>query len=333
MRREDLSGKESPMIMIFVSIASILYFTGAAFIIIREDLPTLLLLTVLVGLVVAFIGLYICRCCGHWLTSYVLYFLSQAASSLIYSYTLGLEANSGMAFLIILYPSHIRSLNTPWRFFVFGVFIVSFYSTGFAPLTMGFETTMSTYNLVWSIISIVLKIHFSVAIEKRIMVRTTQELTVLSYTDALTSLMNRRYAENFFKAIPKYTVLSSMALVDIDDFKKVNDLYGHRCGDNVLKGLGEFMSQSFRESDLVSRWGGEEFLLVIIAPLAVSCEILERFRLGVKAQQFECGGDYFSITVTIGVSEIRGGNIKEALISCDKKLYQGKGQGKDQVVS
>ena len=100
------------------------------------------------------------------------------------------------------------------------------------------------------------------------------ELERIAYIDSLTGLPNRRYAEITLHArmdeLQRYGWLFGVIFIDIDNFKSVNDRYGHQCGDEVLKTVAKTLQNSVRSFDVISRWGGEEYLAVIAPQLAVS---------------------------------------------------------------
>jgi len=156
-----------------------------------------------------------------------------------------------------------------------------------------------------------------------------------SYTDPLTKLSNRRYAEVFFNEInSKYIERPiTFALLDVDNFKKINDTKGHEAGDSALVAVSDVLRLNTRNNDLVCRWGGEEFLLVL-----PGCEqehaqrILEKIRKDVEGLSIQTETEEIKITVTGGGVLLVGKEIKAALLACDKNLYKGKRNGKNQIV-
>jgi diguanylate cyclase (GGDEF)-like protein len=129
----------------------------------------------------------------------------------------------------------------------------------------------------------------------------------------------------------------SVALIDVDRFKRVNDSYGHLVGDQVLMALGGLLNARFRLEDLRGRWGGEEFVLVFPGEtppttLAVLLRVLEEFRA--RAFQSERGERFF-VTFSAGISSFPGdGDTVDALIrAADGRLYEAKGAGRATVVA
>ena len=155
-------------------------------------------------------------------------------------------------------------------------------------------------------------------------------------TDRLTGLYNRRKAEECLEIIRKSTEYSmvSLAMGDIDFFKKVNDTYGHDAGDEVLKYVAKTMKDNCPEGSIISRWGGEEFLIVF--PNFNGDEafvFLDRLRHGIKKGEVSVGNQVIKITMTFGLAEYGfNTDINTAIKEADEKLYKGKENGRNQVV-
>lgn len=155
-------------------------------------------------------------------------------------------------------------------------------------------------------------------------------------TDQLTGLFNRRKAEECLSTIEnsKDFPSGSIAMGDIDFFKKVNDTYGHDAGDEVLKFVADTMVSNCPEGSIVSRWGGEEFL--IIFPNVNGDDaftILEKLRHKIKKDEIRVKDDIIKITMTFGLTEYGfKSDIETAIKEADNKLYYGKENGRNQVV-
>ncbi|KAF2960845.1 diguanylate cyclase [Thermotoga sp. 38H-to] len=163
-----------------------------------------------------------------------------------------------------------------------------------------------------------------------------EKLEKLSVTDELTGLFNRRKMdeelEKEFHLWKRHRRPFSLLMIDIDDFKKVNDTYGHLVGDDVLKRVARLLVSSLRASDVVARWGGEEFL--ILCPettLNEAMSLAERIRTKIEGETFENG---LNVTVSIGVCEMKDHEtIDDLLKEADDNLYLAKQRGKNRVVS
>lgn len=160
----------------------------------------------------------------------------------------------------------------------------------------------------------------------------------MSVTDSLTGLYNRRHFEDnlereFLRAT-RYKSELSFAIIDVDYFKKVNDTYGHSCGDYVLKEVAYLILQTFRKTDMVFRYGGEEFAVIITeTPLEKAVIPLERLRKAISEHQFKYNGLNISITVSIGVSEVTKNteSVHQLFENADKALYKAKENGRNQI--
>ena len=168
--------------------------------------------------------------------------------------------------------------------------------------------------------------------------KTVLKLEDLSVKDSLTALYNRRYMTARFDELAKRykrnSKVFSVILCDIDNFKSFNDQYGHECGDKVLIHIADQLSGYCRESDVLARWGGEEFLFLLPD---TSCEgaraLAERVRAGLENTTSKC--DFFSlnVTMTFGVAEYcEVESMQETIRKADVALLQGKNNGRNQVV-
>ncbi len=154
-----------------------------------------------------------------------------------------------------------------------------------------------------------------------------------AYTDYLTGLWNRRYVEDVFQnSIDKDS--DYVVLADIDFFKKVNDTYGHDVGDDVIKRLAQIYVRFFRDTDLICRWGGEEYLFIIKGiEEEVILKKLNDLRMDVSKCTFKYEDFSFNITVSFGLKSIEDRHNVDADIKCaDLALYKAKNNGRNQVV-
>lgn len=161
-----------------------------------------------------------------------------------------------------------------------------------------------------------------------------KELENQVYRDPLTGLHNRRYAEICFKELlaSSPTTDYCVALADLDNFKDVNDCYGHAAGDAVLQQTAALLQRNLRKTDRVIRWGGEEFLLIINAKPADTYRLLEKMRCLVQDMVVSYGGQSIRISVTMGLISLDPKNVAASIEASDKKMYAGKLKGKNVVV-
>lgn len=152
--------------------------------------------------------------------------------------------------------------------------------------------------------------------------------------DPLTGLYNRRSMQDFFNAVIKSEEDFCLIMCDIDNFKKVNDTYGHDFGDVVLKEISQIIREQVNGNGHVCRWGGEEILIMSKVPLDHTCKIAENIRSHVEGHLFVWHETAIRCSLTLGVAAHRIGNIVEDTIThADKRLYYGKKNGKNRVVS
>ncbi|HEY9746014.1 MAG TPA: diguanylate cyclase [Oculatellaceae cyanobacterium] len=165
------------------------------------------------------------------------------------------------------------------------------------------------------------------------------KLQSLAATDGLTGLINRRQFNNQLDAeiarAKRYRKPLSLALFDIDNFKKINDFYGHQTGDRILRELGALLTGNVRESDIPARYGGEEFALILPETSQMDAyELLERIRTVIEHTVFCLPDNPMTVTVSVGVAQLNPDNPKsyELIERADAALYEAKRQGKNRVI-
>ncbi len=162
-----------------------------------------------------------------------------------------------------------------------------------------------------------------------------QELMLLSTTDQLTGLFNRRKMdselESEFTRSHRYNQPFSIIMFDIDLFKTINDNFGHQAGDKVLIDIAGILHKTLRSTDIISRWGGDEFMILCPQTRLAGAKIMaENIRAAIADHQFEIA---HKTTISVGVSECSGqDSVAFILKDVDKKLYEAKRQGRNTVV-
>lgn len=177
-----------------------------------------------------------------------------------------------------------------------------------------------------------------VDLQKRLL-DSNRRLELLSVTDGLTKLHNHRYFQDElarkYDESERYERPLSMAMIDIDFFKKVNDTYGHAVGDDVLKAVARLYETSVRSTDLVARYGGEEFAVMMPeTDLDDALITAEKIRSLLEESRIDTQAGSLAITVSIGVASVprsRVHSAKELIIAADKALYRAKRAGRNQV--
>lgn len=163
----------------------------------------------------------------------------------------------------------------------------------------------------------------------------------LASTDPLTKLSNRRHIQYLLQrdklhhGYDDQTESFSLIMADIDLFKKINDTYGHSCGDYVIETVAKIMRQSTRKVDAVARWGGEEYLLLLPQTNITEARIVvKKIMKRIHAYAFIWEGQRFKVTLTYGITAYHAGEATDETIKrVDDCLYQGKERGRDCIVS
>ena len=168
--------------------------------------------------------------------------------------------------------------------------------------------------------------------------KANRKLEELAFKDGLTNLFNHRYFQEqlnkAFQRAARYNRQLTLAIIDIDHFKQINDRYGHPVGDEILQEIAKHLYQGSRQTDIVARYGGEEFAIIMDethwkdAFLAV-----ERLRESVAQREFSVEGEILHCTLSIGLANYPEHALdkNEIIKFADQALYQAKGNGRNRV--
>ncbi|MBQ4472621.1 MAG: sensor domain-containing diguanylate cyclase [Alphaproteobacteria bacterium] len=209
----------------------------------------------------------------------------------------------------------------------------------------GFEVELNVQNAkktLWITLSsrvfevegeLVLYINFTNITEQK---ETEQELFIQASTDTLTGLYNRRQfaamTEQAFALSRRDGTPYCVVMLDIDHFKNINDTYGHDAGDIVLKNLAEKMKQTMRKSDIIARWGGEEFIIFLMdTDPRKALNPANKLREAVQAMTVSADGKEINFTISLGVSLSQVPDIAIIQKEADLALYHSKENGRNQV--
>ena len=167
------------------------------------------------------------------------------------------------------------------------------------------------------------------------------DLKLLSVTDPMTNLYNRRYfaeiSESIVSLAKRKNEDLSVVILDIDKFKNVNDTYGHQFGDDVIVSLAHILTNSQRKSDIICRYGGDEFIILLpYSSIENTAIIAEKIRNHVESSSMTIdSNESFKFTISLGVSQVdmqNEVNIDLALKRADEALYQAKNAGRNNVM-
>jgi diguanylate cyclase (GGDEF)-like protein/PAS domain S-box-containing protein len=158
-----------------------------------------------------------------------------------------------------------------------------------------------------------------------------------AYQDALTTIGNRRYGEitlnSRISEWDSQNVSFGVVFLDIDHFKRFNDVYGHKIGDDVLVMVSKTIANLLRRSDTIARWGGEEFVVVFSdISAAVFNKLAERIRIFIERSFINVGDDQLNVTVSLGATLVQPGDTPETIIRrADALMYKSKASGRNKV--
>jgi len=206
------------------------------------------------------------------------------------------------------------------------------YQNGFST-----EQVLTAASVIGTIITL-LFIYWIIRLKKEIKKRhqLEEELRKISFYDSLTNIFNRYKIDLSLKTqidlSKKYNVTLSIIFFDIDDFKKINDTYGHKAGDYALIELSKLIKNNIRQTDIFGRWGGEEFIIILPnTNLTTASHIANKLKNAVEKHSFKNIG---KLTCSFGVTELKeNDSINTITIRADSFLYEAKKRGKNRVIS
>lgn len=168
--------------------------------------------------------------------------------------------------------------------------------------------------------------------------KTKEQLLLMATTDVLTGLANRRFfmdrLSGEFERVKRYESLYTILMIDLDFFKKINDSFGHKGGDTVLKKVSEILLNGLRCTDIIGRIGGEEFAAILPeTELQHGIQIAERLKNAVENLQLDINGKSIKTTISLGASQSNpmDREMDDGLIRADSALYEAKKSGRNRV--
>ena len=200
------------------------------------------------------------------------------------------------------------------------------------PVSLRIAPILDTDNDIIGAVEIFSDNSFGKALERRV-----EELQKLALLDPLTSLGNRRYIEMNLRTkldeMRRYQMPFGVLFMDIDRFKNINDTYGHDIGDEVLTMIGKTLSSNLRPSDMLGRWGGEEFVAIVANINKDELkDIANRCRVLVEQSSLSVNGEKVRATISIGVTLCQPADSLDALMRrADHLMYQSKASGRNRV--
>lgn len=319
---------EVPALGIY-NICSVFFYLVIALSLVRKEyFGATIILTILESLVCSFFS----TLCTGFDTGYSAYNIAVISASFYFFFMIdSFKKKLGIPFFISLLSGIC---------YIFNYFIMIFTKPLFPHVTPFWTHLIFIVNylvvfVLVSVFSILLIIEINISNAK--LTEQNKLLNDLAQIDPLTTLVNRRsmsgHLEQSMDSLRTKGIRFSLILGDIDDFKKINDTYGHEAGDFALQRVASIIRDCIRDEDVACRWGGEEFLILIKGSAESANMIAERIRHSIADTAIEFNDTTIRFTMTMGISEsIPGYRIEHFIKLADDKLYEGKQNGKNQVV-
>jgi len=289
------------------------------------------------------IGYYYSRVKKKWhLLSHLTVILSFVGIVFFYIFDGGLFCGNGffiivdVAIIVTVFEGKKRYY---YLFFLIALtFFLIFFEMSFPEIFIEITKKQCAANIVLAFViavisSIFILVLFIVQLEEQ-----KSAIEKLSKKDFLTGMLNRRGIFEKLDFLVENSKLKnypfSIILADIDDFKQVNDKYGHLCGDTALKEVAERMKEALRKEDIIGRWGGEEFIVILpFADLKSAKKVAKRIRSNMLKSLINCDEHLFYLTLTFGVGMFNPSlSLDKNLALIDIALYKGKVSGKNCIV-
>jgi len=223
---------------------------------------------------------------------------------------------------------------------VIGIVVIQAYFTrahSWAPLPTDQTAALNTFNRTVMTVAL-----FALALEltrvnrasRRLVDQSLRIADLIATTDPLTGLPNRRPAWERLETGALDGRTTTIGIADMDHFKALNDEWGHNCGDDALRHVAALFVDAVRANDLVARWGGEEFMVLVDLPPHEAVTIFERLRRRVTESPVPCTqGPPHHVSVSIGIAPLKDADPVAAIAAADSALYRAKQGGRDRVVA
>jgi len=315
------------LVLVF-ALAGLFYLVGASFLI-WFSIPTALVYIFGFYLIrKSKLDLYV-RLVYGWLTLYM------SITTVFLGYGFGFHLYSLSMIPIIFYTEYMAyklkttTINTK----LYCALVIAAYliSTGYAAYAKPvYETDARVAGTFWifNSLTVLAFVTFYSRLMISMIIKSERQLSDRANKDRLTNLYNRHYMMERLKEAHEDDGVYGIAMIDIDDFKSINDRYGHAAGDEVLISVARAIEDACKDC-VVSRWGGEEFLVLMSADTS----ILETLRKNVEAMTVTYEGNEIKLTLTSGFElKDKSITIDNWIAEADEKLYQGKNSGKNKVV-
>ncbi|MBO4680713.1 MAG: GGDEF domain-containing protein [Clostridiales bacterium] len=315
------------LVLVF-ALAGLFYLVGASFLI-WFSIPTAL---------VYIFGFYLIRknkldvyvrLVYGWLTLYM------SITTVFLGYGFGFHLYSLSMIPIIFYTEYMAyklgttTINTKlYSGLVIAAYLISTGHAAYAKPVYETDTRIAGTFWIFNSLTVLAFVTFYSRLMISMIIKSERQLSDRANKDRLTNLYNRHYMMERLKEAHEDDAVYGIAMIDIDDFKSINDRYGHAAGDEVLISVARAIENTCKDC-VVSRWGGEEFLVL----MSSDTSILETLRTTVEAMTVTYEGNEIKLTLTAGFElKNKAITLDNWIAAADEKLYQGKNSGKNKVV-
>ncbi len=244
----------------------------------------------------------------------------------------------------LVYFCPFRCKYIPYLFSLIEIILFLFlklYTTNCTPMILLGDNTISSFYILNSLASFTLILYaafvskLSAVLTEQTLKQSNTRLQDLVNHDSLTHLWSRPHLTGKFNKIIVSDTPVTIVLTDIDNFKLINDTYGHDCGDYILSELAALLKSICPKDAGLCRWGGEEFVLMLHRPnLNAIVPLIDNIRKAVSEYNFQYENKSLHITMTFGISNsTEANNLNELIRLADKRMYYGKRSGKNTVIS
>ncbi|MGC4175926.1 diguanylate cyclase [Demequina sp.] len=343
--RAKESRRQHVVLLIYIGVSAVIPFVLGIYYVNHSNIPMSVALVSL-GLALAEVVNFVLAVRGHRYLAGVLCQLLPILPVLYAASAFSADAGFGsylfigaLGVMVTIPDGHNRA-----RYVCFAVLVAAVATTqiafprsnAWAPLSYDQTTALNTFNrtmMTIALFALALELTRSNRVGRKLVDQSLRIAELVATTDPLTGIANRRPVWERLESAALEGREVSVGLADMDHFKRLNDTYGHDCGDDALRHVAAVLVESLRADDLVARWGGEEFVLLVELPLDQAVPIFERARRRVAERTVPCSsGEPHHITLSIGVSALANADPAAAISAADAALYRAKEAGRDRVV-
>lgn len=294
-----------------------------------------------------YIGIYLLCYNKHFRGIVILIHLEICLFVTVSCYFLGWDLGFPLyliALSSLVYFCPFKRKYIPYLFSLFEVVLflsIKIYTLNFSPVFLcspGFSSTFYIFNSGASFTLIIYAAYISkvsAVLTEQTLTKDNSVLQDMVAHDALTKLWTRRHLTSVYKDNVQKQIPLVIVLTDIDNFKRINDTYGHECGDYVLSEVSQIMLSNVSKDTVICRWGGEEFV-IMMPDMGIKNTIssVEAIRCAIDSYSFRYNGQTLHITMTFGVSTTdESTDMRELIRLADSRMYTGKQSGKNTIIT